>query len=62
MQARQGLATDSYECNVELTWRIPVTDHVVIQPDLQYVVNPSVDALLDDALVIGLRLELSLGR
>jgi len=34
----------------------------VIQPDLQYVVNPSVDALLDDALVIGLRLELSLGR
>jgi porin len=62
IQAQQGLETDSYECNVELTWRIPVTDHVVLQPDLQYVMNPSVDAQLDDALAIGLRLELSLVR
>jgi porin len=61
-RSRDGVATDPHERNLELTWRIPLNDHLVLQPDLQYVVNPGADPALDDALVIGLRLELHLER
>lgn len=50
------------ERNLELTWRLPLSDHVVLQPDLQYVVNPGALGSLEDALVAGLRLEVAIGR
>lgn len=50
---------DSHEYNVELTWRIPVTDWLTLQPDVQYIVNPGLDASLRDSLVLGLRFELA---
>ena len=49
------------ERNFELTWRLPLSDHVVLQPDLQYVVNPGALGSLGDALVAGLRLEVAIG-
>lgn len=59
LQSSAGIDTDDYEYNVELTWRLPLTEWLVVQPDLQYVINPGADASLDDALAIGLRFELA---
>jgi porin len=58
----QGIDSDSHEYNVELTWRVPVTDWLVLQPDVQFVVNPSVDPDVRDALVVGVRFEVSFSR
>jgi len=57
-RAAEGLATDGFERNVELTWRLLLGRHAAVQPDLQYVQNPSGDPQIPDAWVVGLRLEL----
>ncbi len=54
-----GTPTHSRETTIELTYRAPLTDWLTIQPDLQYVMHPGFDRSLDDALVIGLRVEFS---
>jgi porin len=59
---RDGAPAERYERNVELTWRVSVSEHAVLQPDLQYVVNPGAERRLPDAWVVGLRLELTLAR
>lgn len=58
LRAAEGLATDACERNVELTWRFPLGAHAALQPDLQYVQNPSGDPQVPDAWVVGLRIEL----
>ncbi len=50
---------DSHETTIELSYSAQVTDWLRLQPDIQYVINPGADPALDDALVIGLRFELS---
>jgi porin len=57
-RAAAGLATDACERNVELTWRFPFGKHVAVQPDVQYVQNPSGDPAIADAWVVGMRIEL----
>ena len=57
-RAGDGLATDDCERNVELTWRLPLGKHAALQPDLQYVRNPSADPRIPDAWVLGVRIEL----
>ena len=66
-QARNGdvyrqlkAGTDSNETVFELTYSAPINEHITIQPDIQYIKNPGTDSSLDDALVIGIRFELSL--
>jgi porin len=54
-----GAPIDRHETTVEMTYRAPLTDWLTLQPDLQYVFNPGADRSLDDALVIGLRVEIS---
>ena len=54
-----GTPMHSRETTIELTYRAPLTDWLTIQPDLQYVMHPGFDRSLDDALVIGLRVEFS---
>ncbi len=63
-----GWTSDAYRSNTgsgkgetvfELTWRKGVTSFLTIQPSLQYVVNPSADPTIDNALVLGLRAETS---
>lgn len=56
--ALAGAPLNSRETNVELTWRIPATDWLTLQPDLQYVIDPGFDPQLGDAWVVGLRFEL----
>ena len=60
-QAMQGVATNDAETNVELTWRVPLRKWLAIQPDVQYVFNPNTDPTLKDALVVGIRVELTGG-
>lgn len=58
--AAEGLATDP-EQNIELTWRVPVGNYLVLQPDLQYVIDPAADRRARNAWVLGLRIELAAG-
>jgi len=53
---RLGLA----ETALELTYAIPLSDRLAIQPDLQYIIHPGGDRTLDDALVIGVRMAVQL--
>lgn len=43
------------ELNIELFYRAQITPYFSITPDVQYVVNPSGDDSLDDALAVGVR-------
>jgi len=50
---------EGHETAIELTYSTHLTDWLRVQPDIQYVVNPGADRALDNALVIGIRFELS---
>lgn len=58
-QANQGLIFDKHEATIEATARFKVTDWLALQPDVQYVINPGILPHLKNALVFGLRFELS---
>jgi porin len=55
-----GVATTAAETALELTWRVPLGEHLVLQPDLQLVIDPDTNPALDDAWVAMLRVELAL--
>ena len=48
------------EVNVEATYHLPITDFFALQPNIQYIVNPSADPALRNALAIGLRAQIGL--
>ncbi|MEZ6018101.1 MAG: carbohydrate porin [Planctomycetota bacterium] len=48
------------EVVLETFWRYQVTPWVALKPDLQYIASPGGDSSLDDAVVLGLRVEASL--
>lgn len=54
-----GAPADSAETAVELTWRAPVADWLVLQPNVQYVINPGTDPNLANVWVVGLRFQVS---
>jgi porin len=56
----QGDAINHTETAIELTYRAEIIDWLVLQPDVQYVLNPNMNPELDDALIIGVRMEISL--
>ena len=47
------------ETTIESTYLTPLTSHIALQPDLQYVVHPSADRSRKNALVMLLRFEIS---
>jgi porin len=47
------------EIVAEATYRAPITSWLAVQPNLQYVRSPSADPSIDDAWVVGLRVELA---
>ncbi len=55
----EGQAADHSETAIELTYQARVQPWLIIQPDLQYVINPSMDSGLDNALVAGIRTEVA---
>ncbi len=48
------------ESAIELTYRAEVLPWLVVQPDLQFVINPGTNPALDDAVVFTVRLEVTL--
>ncbi len=44
------------ETNIEFTHQFALNDYVQVQGNAQYVLNPGLDATLDDAVVVGARL------
>ena len=53
-------ASGKREVNIELTYRTEIIPRLAIQPDIQYIINPGMVRNLNDALVFGLRMELTL--
>ena len=51
----------SHETAIEFTYVLPIADRLQIQPDFQYILNPGADPDLENALVLGIRLELNHG-
>lgn len=54
-----GVGAERRETALEMTYRAAINEHLVIQPDIQYVRNPSSSSALDNAWVFGLRLEIA---
>jgi porin len=52
-----GGVARSAETNIELTYRAQLADWIVVQPDIQYIINPGGTGALKNALVLGLRFE-----
>lgn len=50
-----GTPVDTAETTFELTYSDKLTPWLSVQPDVQYIVNPSTDKSLDNALVLGTR-------
>ena len=50
-----GTPLDTAEYQMELTYSDNLTPWLAIQPDVQYIVNPSTDPAIDNAFVIGSR-------
>ena len=52
--------SDTVETSYELYYRDTLWNGVTIQPDLQYVVNPGTDPSIDNATLVGMRLDFNL--
>lgn len=52
-------SADRAETAIELAYSRPVTPWLTVQPDIQYVINPSWDPSRENALVAGVRLSFS---
>ncbi len=55
-----GTPIERWEVNLELTYRAQITPWLAMQPDMQYIINPGTNPALKNALVIGMRFEVSL--
>lgn len=53
-----GTTADRHETNLELTWQIPFSRWLTVQPDLQYVMNPGTDRNHRDAIAVGIQFQL----
>ena len=51
------LPGQDYEMIIEFSYNIHVARWLAVQPDLQYVINPNGTDDIDDALVLGVRIE-----
>jgi porin len=49
----------TYETNFELTYRAPITKWLIIQPDIQYFINPNMDPALKNDLLFMVHFEIS---
>jgi porin len=58
--AREDGELKAAETAFELTYHMPITGFLSVQPDIQYIQHPGLDPANQDAWVIGLRTELAL--
>jgi len=57
---RDAEGVGAAETTVELTYQAEIRSGLIVQPDIQYVVHPSGDPWVRDALVMGVRLRIGL--
>jgi porin len=62
LQRTAGEETAAAETVLELTWRLPVNDWLVLQPDLQWIRNPDTDPARRSVLAAALRFEVAIDR
>jgi porin len=55
-----GPGADRAETVIEFTYARAIGSRLIVQPDVQYVINPGWDSKLRDALVAGVRLQIAL--
>ena len=58
-KSRESSGNEHDETTIEASYQIKVNDHLAIQPDYQYVMNPSADPAIDNASVVTVRTEIS---
>jgi porin len=58
--AASGFAPERREVAFELSYAVVASERLRLQPNLQHVVNPGLDASLDDAWIAGMRMALTL--
>ncbi len=56
---RETNGVEQAETAIEWSYELPVAEWLTLQPNVQYIVNPSGDPALDDAVVAGLRFAIS---
>jgi carbohydrate-selective porin OprB len=59
MQIAAGNGVENYETNFELTYRMPITRWLTIQPDIQYWINPDMNPMLKNDLLFLVHFEFS---
>jgi porin len=59
---QDATGAESAETAIEWSYEMPVAEWLTLQPNLQYISNPSGDPTLDDAVVAGLRFAISYAR
>lgn len=52
--------TEGSETAIELSYQFMLLPWLSLQPDVQYIINPGMDSTLDNALVLGVRLQIAL--
>jgi porin len=58
-QNAAGSRAETFETNFELTYRAQITPWLVVQPDIQYWINPNVDPTLKNDLLLLVHFEIS---
>ncbi len=58
-QSKIGTQVDDAEVALEFSYRARITPWLVLQPDLQYVINPGTDPAIENALVAGVRVDIT---
>jgi porin len=58
LEGNEGLARA--ETVIELVYEAAISDRITIRPDMQYIINPLSEPGIDDALQLGLRVEIGL--
>ena len=58
---RAAAGAESHETAIEFTYVLQISDILRVQPDLQYILNPGADPELENALAIGVRLDINHG-
>ncbi|MGD9601167.1 MAG: carbohydrate porin [Gammaproteobacteria bacterium] len=48
------------ETAVEFTYQVPLLSWLTVQPDLQYIIDPGTDDAVEDAVMVGFRLQIAL--
>jgi porin len=56
---RRAIDAGRSEVAIEATYRAPLAEWLMVQPSIQYVRDPGADPAIRDAVVIGLRTEIS---